>query len=294
MNRIILIILAVSLTGLSHVAGAQEEVKRDGCRAFFWSLYTEGGVTCVNGLGMKDVHAAPFMDMFPEFGVGVTFNINHLARLGFNYDWSGFNREQRFDNLESVSLSENPDRQDGQGIVERTEGIAYNKMSTRYHAIDLTAEFNVMKIMNRVPGHRFNLYVGVGGGYMFSHGNKYTISMSQEHIVNGNSEESSVWLNAKNNHKDWGSVYIPASLSVEYNISPIITVGLCGDCKCLFKDRDYAPSVITTTAAVFRINLLGKRHGYSSVKSKLRESRAENEALRKELSKLRGKHGDIQ
>lgn len=282
MNRIISIILSASLITLSSVAGAQEGKKERGTS--LWSLYLKGGSTYASGLETKNVNAAPFMDIFLEFGAGVAFDIKHWARLGLNYEWSGFNRERKYGDLIPLDVS---NLYGGKGVVERTEGVAYNKMSTRYHAMDLTAEFNLVRIMSGGKPCRFNLYVGAGTGYMFSHSNAYVISMGQEHIVDGNREESSVWLNARNNRKDWKGAYIPASLSAEYDISPMVTAGLRGDCKFLLKDGDYVPSMITTASAVLMVNLLGKRHGYSSVRSQLKAIRAENESLRKELVRLK-------
>ena len=65
-------------------------------RTSTWSLYAEGGATMVHGLGMSSVDAPPGMNIFPEIGAGVSFNIRPWIRLGLNYDFSKYAREQRF------------------------------------------------------------------------------------------------------------------------------------------------------------------------------------------------------
>ena len=91
-----IMILSAAFTVMPLTVNAQEK-GYGAYRTGSWSLYGEGGATRVHGLGMQDVKAAPFTDVSPEFGLGVSYNIRPWVRLGLNYDWSGFAREQRLD-----------------------------------------------------------------------------------------------------------------------------------------------------------------------------------------------------
>lgn len=74
MKRYLAIIILALSSGLLADIGAQER----GSAAYHtstWSLYAEGGATMVHGLGMSSVDAAPGMNIFPEIGAGVSFNI---------------------------------------------------------------------------------------------------------------------------------------------------------------------------------------------------------------------------
>lgn len=283
MNKSIKMIFMVVFTVLFTDVGAQEK-GYEAYRTSSWSLYTEGGATWGHGLGMKNVKAAPFTDIFPEFGLGVAYNIKPWVRVGLNYDWSGFRREQKLDQFSpEVANARSEDHE----LVERAEGLAYARMNMRYHALDLMAEFNIMEIWKERQSKRFNLYAGLGVGFMISKGCTYSISMGHERWLDGYSEKIHTWLKAKNTGDDRSSVYVPMALTAEYEISPLVTVGVQGSYKYLFKDAYLAPAGVATASIMLKVNLLGRRHGYTGTKTLLRQYKAENEALRKELGKLR-------
>ncbi len=261
-----IMILSCVFTVMPLTVNAQEK-GYGAYRTGSWSLYGEGGATRVHGLGMQDVKAAPFTDVSPEFGLGVSYNIRPWVRLGLNYDRSGFAREQRLDRFKLVTARQGPS---DHWLTEKVGGLAYAKMTARYHALDLMAEFNIMEIWRNRRCGKFNLYAGVGGGYMLSEGNTYSIAVGHERWSEGYSEEIHSWLKAKNTGNEWKSAYIPATLSAEYDISPVVTVGVQGNYKHLFKDGELTPAGMATVSVMLRVNLLGKRHGYSSVNSQLR------------------------
>ena len=65
--------------------------------------------------------------------------------------------------------------------------------------------------------------------------------------------------------------YVPMLLSAEFDVSPVVTVGLQGNYKRLLK-CDNAPKGIGTASVVLRLNILGSKSGYKSTGRKLRES----------------------
>ena len=207
----------------------------------------------VHGLGMPSVDAAPGMNIFPEIGAGVSFNICPWIRMGLNYDFSKYAREQRFSEFQPLEVPV------GEGTLsERYGGLAYLKMWTHYHAADATMEFNLMELLRNRQDRRFNLYVGAGFGWLFAKGNTYDISMGHERWSKPYQETINTWLDAVNTRHKYNVGYVPMLLSAEFDVSPVVTIGLQGDYKRLLNsDCAYAPKGIGTASIVLRLNIRG-------------------------------------
>ena len=144
-------------------------------------------------------------------------------------------------------------------------------MWTQYHATDLTLEFNVMEIWKNRADKRFNLYAGAGFGWLFARGNTYNIAMGNERWKEKYKETTNIWLKAENTRHNYNTGYVPMLVSAEFDVSPIVTLGLQGNYKRLLK-CDNAPKGIGTVSMVVRLNLLGGKSGYKSKSHMLRES----------------------
>ena len=265
MKRYLSIIILALSSGLFAGMGAQERGS-SAYRTATWSLYAEGGATMAHGLGMSSVDAAPGMNIFPEIGAGVSFNIRPWIRLGANYDFSKYAREQRFSEFQPLEIPA------GEGTLsEQYGGLVYSKMWTHYHAADATIEFNLMELWRNRKDKRFNLYAGAGFGWLFAKGNTYDISMGHERWSESYKETINTWLNAVNTSHKYDVGYVPMLLSAEFDISPVVTVGLQGNYKRLLS-CDNAPKGIGTASVVLRLNILGSKSGYKSTGRKLRES----------------------
>ena len=265
MKRYLAIIILALSSGLLADIGAQER----GSAAYHtstWSLYVEGGATMMHGLGMSSGDAAPGMNIFPEIGAGVSFNIRPWIRLGANYDFSKYAREQRFSEFQPLEIPA------GEGTLsEQYGGLVYSKMWTHYHAADLTLEFNIMELWRNRQDRRLNLYAGAGFGWLFAKGNTYDISMGHERWSESYKETINTWLNAVNTSHKYDVGYVPMLMSAEFDISHVVTVGLQGNYKRLLS-CDNAPKGIGTASVVLRLNILGSKSGYKSTGRKLRES----------------------
>ena len=269
---LILTVTAILFVPLIDI-GAQERGSGT-YRTCTWSLYGEAGATMSHGIGISNVNAAPWTSVSPEIGAGVSFNIRPWIRLGLNYDFSKYARELRFDKLQPFGDSAR-DRL----LLEKTGGLAYTKMWTQYHATDLTLEFNVMEIWKNRADKRFNLYAGAGFGWLFARGNTYNIAMGNERWKEKYKETTNIWLKAENTRHNYNTGYVPMLVSAEFDVSPIVTLGLQGNYKRLLK-CDNAPKGIGTVSMVVRLNLLGGKSGYVSKASKLRESENALAAMR--------------
>lgn len=297
MNRLLTLTVIVLLFVPIIDIGAQERGSGT-YRTCTWSLYGEAGATMSHGIGISNVNAAPWTSVSPEIGAGVSFNIRPWIRLGLNYDFSKYARELRFDKLQplgdfagdgTIDIDGNlsgdvlPDI-DGSVtgdrlLLEKTGGLAYTKMWTQYHATDLTLEFNVMEIWKSRTDKRFNLYAGVGFGWLFAKGNTYNIAMGNERWKEKYKETTDIWLKAENTRHNYNTGYVPMLVSAEFDVSPIVTLGLQGNYKRLLK-CDNAPEGIGTVSMVVRLNLLGGKSGYKSKPHKLRESENALAAMR--------------
>lgn len=265
MKRYLTIIMLALSSGLFAGVVAQER-GNSAYRTSTWSLYAEGGATMAHGLGMSSVDAAPGMNIFPEIGAGVSFNIRTWIRLGVNYDFSKYAREQRFSEFQPLEIPA------GEGTLsEQYGGLVYSKMWTHYHAADLTLEFNIMELWRNRQDRRLNLYAGAGFGWLFASGNTYDISMGHERWSGSYKETINTWLDAVNSRHKYDVGYVPMLLSAEFDISPVVTVGLQGNYKRLLS-CDNAPKGIGTASVVLRLNILGTKSGYKSTGRKLRES----------------------
>lgn len=265
MKRYLSIIILALSSCLFAGMGAQERGS-SAYRTATWSLYAEGGATMAHGLGMSSVDAAPGMNIFPEIGAGVSFNIRPWIRLGVNYDFSKYAREQRFSEFQPLEIPA------GEGTLsEQYGGLVYSKMWTHYHAADLTLEFNIMELWRNRQDRRLNLYAGAGFGWLFASGNTYDISMGHERWSGSYKETINTWLDAVNSRHKYDVGYVPMLLSAEFDVSPVVTVGVQGNYKRLLS-RDNAPKGIGTASVVLRLNILGSKSGYKSTGRKLRES----------------------
>lgn len=297
MKRLLtLIVIALLFVPIIDI-GAQERGSGT-YRTCTWSLYGEAGATMSHGIGISNVNAAPWTSVSPEIGAGVSFNIRPWIRLGLNYDFSKYARELRFDKLQPLGDSAGDGTIDIDGdlsgdivpdidgkpagdrlLLEKTGGLAYTKMWTQYHATDLTLEFNVMEIWKNRTDKRFNLYAGAGFGWLFARGNTYNIAMGNERWKEKYKETTDIWLKAENTRHNYNTGYVPMLVSAEFDVSPIVTLGLQGNYKRLLK-CDNAPKGIGTVSMVVRLNLLGGKSGYKSKSGKLRESENALSAMR--------------
>ena len=92
-------------------------------------------------------------------------------------------------------------------------------------------------------------------------------------------ETTDIWLKAENTRHNYNTGYVPMLVSAEFDVSPIVTLGLQGNYKRLLK-CDNAPKGIGTVSMVVRLNLLGGKSGYKSKAHRLRESENALAAMR--------------
>lgn len=287
----VLTIIAGALLATS--AFAQVEVENyDALRTNTWSPYVKGGIALTTGGEFRNNNAGIGTFVTPMAGVGVDYNILPWVRVGVGYEASGYNREQR---LTAIA----PD------------GTSYRSLEMIYHAVDLTADFNLMEIWKDRSCKAFNIYLGTGFGYLFSQGIEHTINMGIIETIDPNNYVNGVqvadnysvhsWYNANNNSVAFNSPYIPAYLSVEYDINPRFTMGLEGGVKYLLGSNGFAPQLIETAGVVLRWNIVGLKQGcrtkaqvINELRTKLTACTAANADCNARAAKLAADNADLE
>lgn len=279
--KILRILLCAGLLAFAGNPAKALAADYDSLRIDTWSVYLQGGMSWAGGVGMKNVNAPTGTNVSPLIGLGVNYNIRPWVRLGLNYEFSRFAREQRFGEFQPLPPKLNP----SSTPTEQYGGTAFRNRWSRYHNIDLTAEFNIMELWKKRRDKRFNLYLGTGVGGMFARGNSYDIAMGHERwsdpdnyensLQLGNDHQLHTWMTAGNSRHNFSSVYIPVMLSAEFDVNPRWTLGVRGGGKFLFSSNVFAPSNVWSAAVVVRYNFGACKRGYKSNKRRLAEMTAD-------------------
>lgn len=241
---------------LSVGANAQVESYRL-LRTNSMSMYGVGGASMASGYKLFDnVNAAAGTAISPMGSAGVTFNLRPWIRFNFGVEFSKYAREQRWATVQA-------------------DGLSYRNLNMLYNAIELTADFNIAQIF-REKGQSgpFNVYFGTGIGELSTYGYDYSISMGEslwEDPTKINDNYSfKTWVDSHSNYVANGSPYIPANLSIEYDVTPRFTVGVRGNLKyTLNRQASSMPLLLESFGAVLRVNFVGLRQRYTSQKKQI-------------------------
>ena len=271
------IIAAIAALFVSASMSAQENGMPDykQLRTNTWSVYGQIGLNWGVGVPYANDHASQWVNTYPMFGGGLNYNIRPWIRLGLNYKWSKLNRDQRYPEIVTANYAGNSSAFNDVPWTSAEGGAAYSNYRLPHHDLDLTVEFNLAEIWKNRKAQWFNLYIGVGAGYMFTSGRVYTMSMGtaqwqdpNNYDKNGNQvannwKEAS-WLTADNSKFNADGWYIPAVLNFEFDVDPSWTLGLKGEYDFLIKRKEFAPKGIAYAAATVRYNFSGHKFGWKA------------------------------
>lgn len=254
---VICLILFV-LTAIPAVAQEKEKGCCSSTNAF--SIYAKGGITLATGVDFQNVNPSMGVNISPEVGGGLSYEFENGIRLGGNYEFTKYRREQRLSALEPTAP-----KLDKPGATYEG-GTAYREMWTHFNNADISFEYNFSNLMPGAKDAGVNFYLGAGVGYAFASGNKYEISMAYEEwqdpnnikdgVAMGDSWISKSWLTATNNVHNYNALYVPVNFNLEFKITKIFTMGLRCDYKFLFSDVQVAPKGLFTAGGVLRISFM--------------------------------------
>lgn len=259
--------LSVLLTSLLTV-GAQAQTASEGIadpprdtnkelRTRTWSVYAQGGLSWATGVWYQNQDAKKSYKQSPAVGGGFDFTIRPWVRIGADYIWSRYRREQRFDKLNT----------------QASPAKSYGNYVMNTHNVKVGAQFNFMEFWpNRKP-QWLNIWMGTGLGGTFARGNEYGIWIGNTISENGNttaffgdmniSNDATVTITGKvatvNRREKFNKLFIPATLHIEADVSRQFTLGLKGEVDWLLNRKEVAPKNLIYALATVRYNFVRSR-----------------------------------
>ena len=258
---------SVLLTSLFTV-GAQAQTVSEGkadllrntnkeLRTRTWSIYAQGGLSWANGVWYQNQDAKKSYKQSPAVGGGIDFTIRPWIRVGADYIWSRYRREQRFDKLDT----------------DASPAKTYGNYVINTHNVKLGVQFNFMEFWpNRKP-QWLNIWMGTGLGGTFARGNEYGIWVGNTVSENGNtkpffgdiniSNDATVTVTGKvatvNRREKFDKLFIPATLHIEADVSRQFTLGIKGEMDWLLNRQEVAPKHLIYAMATVRYNFVQSR-----------------------------------
>ena len=259
--------LTALLTAVVAV-GAQAQTNGDGAaqpprdqnselRTRTWSVYAQGGLSWASDVWYQNLDAKRSYKQSPAVGGGIDFTIRPWVRVGAEYLWSRYRREQRFSTLDTKTMPVK----------------VYGNYLMNYHNAKLGVGFNLMELWPRRRAQWLNIWLGTGVGYTFARGNEYGIYISNTQTQGGqttpigdgttigNDSEITITGNVRttNRHEKFNTLYVPTSLHIEADVSRRFTVGLKGEADWLLNRKDIAPKNLIFALATVRYNFVASR-----------------------------------
>lgn len=226
-------------------------------RTHTWSVYAQGGLSWASGVGYQSLDAKRSYQQSPAVGGGIDYHLAPWVRVGGEYLWSRYRREQRLSALDPKQMPVK----------------TYGNYLVNYHKVRLGVDFNLMELWPRRRAQWLNVYFGTGLGYLFARGNEYGIWFNNTVTQGGttqpltpgatlNNEGSLTFtgnVRTVNEHSSFRGFYVPASLHCEANLSSRVAVGLKGEMDWLLARKDRAPKHLAFALATVRYNFAPSR-----------------------------------
>ena len=256
---------SVLLTSLFTV-GAQAQTVGEGIanpprdtnkelRTNTWSIYAQGGLSWANGVWYPNIDAKSSYKQSPAVGGGIDFTIRPWVRIGADYIWSRYRREQRFSVI------------DNNVMPVKT----YGNYMMNTHNIKLGVQFNLMEFWPARKAQWLNIWLGTGLGGTLARGNEYGVWISNTkngtsssigndaNISNDGTVTITGNVSTHNRHENFNKLYIPATLHIEADVSRQFTVGVKGEMDWLLNRQEVAPKHLIYALATVRYNFVQSR-----------------------------------
>lgn len=253
-------LLVVALAAMP-VAALQAQTYNDTVRTNTWTLYGAGGVSGYHGFrGGSDtgVHQA----IAPDFNVGVKYNIKPWVRVGLNL---GYTKIKALNKgiAHTQTVSNNYQIGDyNDGVLTVDKAVLVNRRDIHFAGADLNVDFNVLELFKN-RNQRWNLWLGTGVGYYHAwNRGTLTTAISEEGVAQGPDHFNVYnrdYVTTQSESKGLNTLYVPARLSLEYDITPHWTAGVKGEYKCLPLNKDLTPKGMWSANLSIAYNFVGKR-----------------------------------
>lgn len=202
-------------------------------------LRLDGGASWAFGSSFENIGANQVNLLQPYAGAGLLINIKPWVRIGADYSYTRMIREQLFTSLQPET------------------GNVYRDFKTRFHGASLTGEFDLVELLGRGKGPgRVGLWLGTGLGFLFSQGNTWNVSVSNEISA----DKQTIRIRGHNEPLSYNAPFIPVTLSLEYAFLPQVALSIGGGYRFLPGKTDLAPRHQAYAKAGLVFNLTGKRY----------------------------------
>ena len=184
-----------------------------------------GGLSWSLGGGPSDAEASTANAVQPLAGGTLTVRVAPHFRVGLGYDYTRMDRELLNGKLEALS---------GSVLPGSVEGTVYRDFKTNFHAIGVTAEYDLLP-----TGGILSLYVGTGAGCLIGMGNTWSLSVRNE--MRSDNWTNTISVGGHNAAHRYATPFIPASLSLECRILPQTALCMGGMYRFILSKEPLAP-----------------------------------------------------
>ena len=148
----------------------QAQTYNDTVRTHTWSIYGQGGVSYYHGMRGADVSDSR-RPISPDAAVGLKYNIKPWVRIGLNLEYTMLKATGK--HVASSTVTKNDfvitDPSTGKTYpapLETKIDRIQNRYNMHYAMADLNFDFNIMEFWHNRKAQKFNLWLGVGAGYL--------------------------------------------------------------------------------------------------------------------------------
>ncbi len=308
--------MATAMASLS-VAALNAQTYNDTVRTHTWSIYGQGGASLYHGMRGADVSDSR-RPVSPDAALGLDYNIKPWVRVGLNLEYTmlkatGKYVTSRTEKTDGFVITDPTTKKTYNTTLETKIDMLQNRYNMHYAMADLNIDFNFMELWHNRKAQWLNLWLGTGVGYL--HGwSRHTATTSYSELAQAKGEGyynvySHNYLKTNVDKRQVNALYVPVSLSLEFDITPRWTLGLAGQYKYLPLDRELTPKGIVSGGILLRYNFVDKRMPTNKARllkaladqeamkgdyeRQLADRQGENDNLRSQLDKSRQDNADL-
>lgn len=239
-------------------ATLRAQTYNDSVRTHTWSVYMQGGISGHHGVRSPLFDRSKQM-IAPDLNLGMKYNIKPWVRVGANIGYTRMNATDKTILSQSSTQSGYPIG-DHIGTLEVRSDRLQNRNKADLLGLDVNADFNILDIWHNRKLQWMNLYAGIGVGYM--HGwnrNVQTTSFNETGIAQGDgyyNVYTHAYMESDSFRSQFNALYIPLSLSWEFDVHRRLTLGVIGQYKWIPTKADFSPKGIYSVGVVVRYNFV--------------------------------------
>lgn len=283
------------VAALMVAAPLRAQTYNDSVRTRTWSVYGYGGVSSFHGMERVPLDL-PRKELAPDVGIGLAYNIRPWVRLSLNGSFT-----QLKDGGRGILSQQSAGTAtvDGKQIATTLQADRLQRrMTQQLLDVDVMAEFNVMQCWPRRKAQWLNLYLGVGAGWL--HGwnrNTETWSMHEQGTDQGADHNNAYvhnFVQSTDVEENYNAFVVPATLSLEFDVSRQLTLGLRGLYRYVPTNNVLAPDGTFGGGLVVRYNFVRSKSSLlrKQIYALYADLNAAHEDCEKTVAELKAKYDE--